>query len=146
MKRLEKFFHNVTNVVAQKWLVFLRNLPLRMAVGRFGIWLMKVGRFLQIRYANWNSEFRLQHEFHPNPDCCTIHVSEPIIDNTILTFESPLWQLDKMTPMVKDLFDVKGISKVTLQRYTVSLMKGKVYRWEELISAIDEIVLKHLTA
>ncbi len=139
-----KFFQYLANAVQQKWSVFLRNLPLRMAAGRFGIWLMKVGRVLQVRYANWNSEFRLEREFFPNPNCCTIHVSALVTEEMILTFDCRSWQPKKMTPMVSALFDIKGISKVTLQSYEIHLVKGKVYRWEEILPAAEETILKYL--
>lgn len=61
-------------------------MPFRMDIGKLGMWLMKVGRTLQVRYANWNSEFRLEVEFHPNPDRSTIHVSEQVTAESILTF------------------------------------------------------------
>lgn len=143
---MKKFFNNVVDAVVQQWSNVLRNLPLRMIVGRFGIWLMKVGRFLQVRYANWNNEFRLQHEFCPNPDYCIVHVSEPVLSDTIVTFDSPDSQRNKSTPMVQDFFGIKGIVKVTLQRYQISILKGRVYRWEELLPDIEKIILKHLTA
>ena len=126
---------------------FARNLPFRMTLGRLGIWLAKVGRALQTRYANWNSEFRLQPEFFPNPDYCTLHVSEEVATEPwILTFEGPEAQPKEMTPMVRNLFRVKGVSKVTLQRYEVSIGKGRVYDWKELLPQIEAILLKGLIA
>lgn len=143
---MKKFFKKVISAVKQWWSDAFRNLPLRMTAGRFGIWLMSIGRFLQVRYANWNGEFRLKHEFCTNPDYCIIHVSDPVIKETIITFDSPNSQPDKSMPIVQDLFDINGVAKVTIQRYRVSIEKGHVYRWEELLPDIENILLKHLAA
>jgi len=124
---------------------FMTNLPFRMAIGKFGIWMMKAGRYLQVRYANWNGTFRMEVEFHPNHNMATFHVSEQVTDDYILTFESPKWQAKKKTPMVDKLFSIKGVSKITLQALEIGIEKGQVFTWEELRPKIEEVILTELT-
>jgi len=103
-------------------------------------------RILQTRYANWNYEFRCKVEFHPNPDCASLHVSDPMTDDYILTFESPTWQEKKKTPLVDRLFSIKGVSKVTFQRYEVGLVKGGVFGWDEILPEAEKMILEYATA
>jgi hypothetical protein len=119
---------------------------LRMAIGRLGMWLIKIGRILQVRYANWNSEFRLEHEFFPNQDFCTFHVSDRVTDEIYLTFNSLDAQPSKQTPLVKDLLGLKGVAEVGLSPYQIRIEKARVYAWDELLSEIDRIILQHLIA
>lgn len=116
-----------------------------MRVGRFGIWLAKVGRALQVRYANWNGEFRLKLEYYPNPNACTLHVSEAVTSEQILTFDSSAYQVEKMTPMVRALFDIRGVAKVTLRPYVVGIYKARVFSWQELLPSIERVVMDSLT-
>jgi hypothetical protein len=125
---------------------FFRNLPWRMTIGRFGIWLMAVGRFLQVRYANWNSEVRLKTDIDSrNGDYVTIYLSESVTDERFLSFDGPRSQVGKMPPMIQEIFGVKGVVKMSLQRYELQVVKGRVYEWDELLPQIEQIVLKHLT-
>lgn len=120
-----------------------------MLIGRLGIKLAEFGRFLQVRYANWNAEFRLKHSFLPsnaNPDYCIIHVSERVIHRHVTTFDSPGAQPEEMTPMVHELFGVKGVSEIILRAYEVSIIKGSVFSWEEILPQVEAVILKHLTA
>ena len=125
---------------------FFTNRPFRMAVGRFGIWLTKVGRALQLRYANRNSEFQLKHEYHLNPEICTLHVSAAVTERAILTFESPDQQPREMTPMVRALFNIRGVAEVVLQPYVVRIKKARVFSWQEILPSVEKVVLEHLTA
>jgi len=107
-----KFFSNIVSriraVASYRWERIVLNLPFRMAMGRLGIFLMKIGRVLQVRYANWNSEFRLKHELWSSmPERCHIHVSEPVTNVNELTFETQGSQPRRITPMVTALFDIK---------------------------------------
>lgn len=121
------------------------NMPLRMQLGRLGILLVHFGRLLQVRYANWNYEFRLKAEVHPNPNFCTFHVSEEITTKMILTFESRDSQREERIPLVDDLFSIRGIAKVTLMPYKLMIGKGAVFSWEELSPDIEAVLLRHLT-
>lgn len=106
---MKKFFAFLRGWVAYQCKRIQINAPLRMSIGRFGIWLVKVGRVLQVRYANWNSEFRLKVKLYPTvPDECDIYTSAVMTQEAIITFASPGSQLERQTSMVKELFRVKG--------------------------------------
>lgn len=123
------------------------NLPFRMTIGKFGIWLVKVGRILQIRYANWNSEFRLKCHADENYAAqVTIEVSEPLTEETVLSFGGPSEQSGKQTPLVRDLFKIKGVSTIHLRRYRIDLYKGGVFSWDEILPSVEKTILAHLTA
>ena len=146
-----KFINNIVSriraAVNYRWERIVLNLPFRMVVGRLGIQLMKFGRVLQVRYANWNSEFRLKHEFSKfSPTYCYIFVSEPVTGEIKLTFSSPNSQPTRMTPMVSALFDIKGVKSVALLPYEVVIVRGEVFSWEELLPSIEKVILEHLTA
>ncbi|KKR07237.1 MAG: hypothetical protein UT43_C0029G0007 [Parcubacteria group bacterium GW2011_GWC1_39_29] len=147
MKFLRSLTARIRRAVRYRWERITTNMPLRMKVGRFGIWLVKIGRTLQVCYANWNSELRMKVEVDRTiSDYCTIHVSEEISQRKALSFPSPTAQSDKATPMVHALFGIKGVAAVTLSRYEIHIMKGRVFSWQELLPSIEKVVMEHLTA
>lgn len=121
------------------------NMPLRMQLGKLGISLVRFGRMLQVRYANWNREFRLKAEMCPNPNRCVFHVSEEVTTQMILTFESRDCQKEKSSSLIDDLFNIQGITSVTLMPYQVTIGKGTVFSWDELRPDIEAVLLRHLT-
>jgi len=147
MQFLNNLVSRILAAAKYRWGRIVLHLPFRMAVGRLGIQLVKFGRMLQVRYANWNSEFRLKRTFSINcPERCWIDVSEPVTDIQRLTFLSRNSQPASMTPMVRALFDIKGIARVTLEPYKIHINKGEVFSWEELLPSIERVILEHLTA
>ena len=123
-----------------------RSLPFRMAAGRLGIWLMKVGRVLQVRYANWNYEFRLRTEILAHPDFCHINVSHKLTTNEVgHLFTIPEQGPVKMTAMLVELFAVKGVAKIAMRPFQMTIEKGSVFEWSELLPEVEAIMLKHLT-
>jgi len=68
---------------------FTRNFPFHMAVGKFGMWITKTRRTLQLCYAYRNKDFRLKHQFYPNLNYCALRVSGQVTREMILTFTSP---------------------------------------------------------
>ena len=148
-KNIEKIVTNLRALVVNGWKRFTRNLPFRMSIGRLGIKLAKLGRFLQVRYANWNAEFRLQREFSKdNLNYCVMHVSERVLSSnrSVVTFDHPTAQPEYMTPMISNIFKVRGVSEVILRDYIVAIVKARVYSWDEILPQVEAIVLKHLTA
>jgi len=120
-------------------------LSLSMQIGKFGIFLVKLGRKLQEKYANWNSEFRLKQEFYPNPDICDLHVSFLVTESIIQTFDSRFSNLKNQTPMVKDILLVEGVSKLQLTPYKISITKAPVFSWHEILPDVEKIILKYGT-
>lgn len=150
-RKVMKFLNNlvvaILAAIRYRWERITLNLPFRMAVGRFGIRLMEFGRILQVRYANWNGEFRLKNVISPdNTDFCTINVSEEVTSRTILSFDSRDSQPQERTPMVCELFNVKGVRTIYLKPYEISVIKGSVFSWREVLPDVERVILKHLAA
>lgn len=122
------------------------NLPFRMSIGKLGIVLVRVGRALQTRYANWNSEFRLKHTVLGVVPAVIFHVSEQVTGLPVLTYSGPSAQLHLQTPLVRALFGIKGVAEVRLEPYRVRIEHGEVFDPYDLIPEIDAVILKHLTA
>jgi hypothetical protein len=108
------------------------NMPFRMILGKFGICLIKIGRQLQIRHANWNHEFKLQFDNHCLEDWGEFHVSEPLITVQELSFNSSASQMEKQTNLVRRLFAIRGVKKVLLQPYEITVVRAQVFDWDEL--------------
>ena len=88
--------------------ISLKHPSVRMKIGKIGIWLAIVGRYLQVHYANWNSEFRLHAQVYPdNPNARSFHVSERVTSDSQLSFDSPKAQPTKMTPLFRELFEMR---------------------------------------
>lgn len=118
------------------------HLPFRMAVGKIGIWLMKVGRYLQVEYANWNREFRMKGE--TNEWWLMLHVSEAITSCQTVTFHSKNTNLEYKPPFVDALFDIKGVKEVIIRPYEISIKRAEVFTWDELRPEIERVILEHL--
>lgn len=147
MQFLNNVARRLRSAAIRRWNRIATDLPFRMAVGRFGIRLAQLGRTLQVRYANWNSEFRLKHEIIELAyKECRVHVSEPVTRVSYLTFAASSEQPRQMTPMVRELFLIRGISQIHLTPYCVILRKGEVFSWEELLPDVEAVLLKHLVA
>lgn len=119
-----------------------------MALGKLGIRLIAIGRWLQIRYANWNSEFRLKFEIGSlgTDHVANFHLSDRLTSEIIVSFESPGAQPTRQTGLVKDLFAIAGVCRIWLHPYEILIRKGEVFSWEELRPDIEATILKHLTA
>jgi hypothetical protein len=55
------------------------------------------------------------------------------------------WTEKEMPPLAADLFAVPGITKVSFSRYTVHLVKGKVFCWDTMLESILPILKQHLS-
>ncbi len=135
------FFQNVFNRL-------VRSLPFRMAIGKLGIRLVAIGRCLQVRYANWNSEFRLRFEVMPaqthGRNCADFHVSGVVTDN-VLTFHTRGSQLENQSGLVRGLFGIKGVANIVLYPYCIRINKAEVFSWDELRPDIERVILENLT-
>ena len=81
---------------------------------------------------------------HPNR--CWIDVSEQVTPMAKLTFGGPEAQPDKMTPLVRDLFSIKGVASVTLSPYKVILDKGRTFSWMDIQQPVEDVLRRHLTS
>lgn len=86
---------------------------------------------------------RYQLEYHPNPDCLSIHVSSCITKKSIERFDADQSMDDGQQPrprLIDDLFKIDGITAVTLQRYEIGLAKGTVFEWKEIMPIALEVL------
>lgn len=78
-----------------------------------------------------------QLEYHPNPNCMTVHVDKKLTDDMIELFMSADWDKDKQPAIVRDIFNsVEGVKQVSLHRYEVGITKGTVFEWKDMIDKI----------
>ncbi len=77
------------------------------------------------------------------PDRCWISVSEQVTQEGRLTFTGPKVQPNKMTPMVQELFGIKGVATITLLPYKIIIDKG-AFSWVDLQQPIEDVLRKHL--
>jgi len=133
------FFQNILDRGA-------RNAPFRMTLGKLGIRLVAVGRWLQVRYANWNSEFRLNFRDLGTRNYADFEVSEEIVSVQCLTFSARSSQIEKQPDLVKALFNIKGVTGISLYPYIIRIVKAEVFGWDELRPDIEAAILKHLAA
>jgi len=111
-----------------------------MTIGKFRMWVTKTRRTIQLFYAYRNKKFRLNRKFYPNLNYCTLWVSGQVTREMILTFTSP----EKKTPLINDLFRIKGIKRVIPTPYEVKVEKESVFDWQEILPEAEKIIIKHL--
>lgn len=87
------------------------------------------------------TKFRLKEIFFPNKDIVEINISEQVTKKVIECFEN----LDdnNMPLLVKNLFLIPGIASIYLSPYKISIKKGKVFSWEELIPNIKKVIYNY---
>lgn len=89
-------------------------------------------------------------EFCPNPDMIILHVQKRLCTR-IETFDSPEDKIDvwkgqeivgeKDPPaFVKRLWEVEGITGITIQHYDLSLQKGSAFDWNDMLEQIIAIL------
>ena len=103
------------------------------------MWLRKTGRTLQLWCAYRNKDFRLKHQFYPNPDYCTLRVTGQVTREMILILTGP-----KKTPMINDLLRIKGIKRIIPEPYEVKVEKESDVTWQKVLSEAEKIITKHL--
>ena len=95
------------------------------------MWLMKT---------SWNKNFKLKHQFYPNPDYCTLRVTGQVTREMILTLTSP----KKNTPMINDLSRIKGMKRITPEPYDVTIEKEDSFDWHEILPEAEKIIIQYL--
>ncbi len=88
---------------------------------------------------------KYQLEYHPNPNRLSIHLNKEVTGAQIESFKSSICA-EKIRPeVVNDIFSaVEGVSEITLQRYEISVGKGVVFGWDDMIDQILLILQMHL--
>ena len=83
-------------------------------------------------------------DYYPNR--CNIDVSKRVTKKGKLSFNGPEAQPNEMTPMVQDLFQIRGVSSVTLFPYRVDIDKGGTFHWTDIQQPIEDVLRKHLVS
>ncbi|MDP3697398.1 MAG: NifU N-terminal domain-containing protein [Candidatus Taylorbacteria bacterium] len=88
---------------------------------------------------------RYQLEYHLNPDLISVHTDKVITRKSTEHFwGDDCESKEDRSPLVRDLFTMDGTNEILLHRNTVSITKGKVFQWEEMVSRIIFILQLHL--
>jgi len=93
-----------------------------------------------LRKTSLNKNIKLKQQFYPNPDYCTLRVTEPVILDMILTLISP----EKKTQLINNLFSIKGIKRVFPEPYEVKVEKESDFNWQKILPEAEKIISKHL--
>ncbi len=65
-----------------------------------------------------------------------IHIDHVLTTQMIESFsyrERQEWQKEEFPPVVRDLFQISGVSQITLHAYSVGITKGEVFDWDEIV-------------
>lgn len=79
---------------------------------------------------------RYHLEYSPNQTGVSIHVDHIVTDKTIRSFSSPAqpsYEEGERPAVVRDLFAIPGVASVFLSPYQVTIHKGSVFGWNEII-------------
>ena len=103
----------------------------------------------EVAETNADANLEYQFEFPPNPDCAGIHVNRTLITTMIEAYDS-LSQAERgaaFTPpapeWVKKVFALSGVEKITLHNHEIGLVKGRMYRWDDILPTAVEIMRQH---
>jgi hypothetical protein len=96
---------------------------------------------------------KFQLEFHPNPDCMTIHVRKRLTNKMIECWDD-VESMDKedkyhrpAPAYVKEIAQIDGVNgDISLHPYELSVIKGHLFSWEDLSPQIVEAMKKHFEA
>ena len=88
------------------------------------------------------NELRHKWEFHPNPICATLHISERVTDR-FKYFTNPCDDLEEQPEFVKQLFQIPGIVGVSLHQYGIHIDRAEIYSWDEITGEAEKIISGH---
>jgi Scaffold protein Nfu/NifU N terminal len=85
---------------------------------------------------------KCQFEFYPNPNRMCVHLSQRLSDDRAVTFWHKSHNVDEQPSYVLKIFEIDGITEVTLQQYSISLEKGSVFEWEDILFEVINVLNK----
>lgn len=92
-------------------------------------------------------------QYHPNPNCCTLHLECEISDSRYQRFDRPLRpesedylkQLGTIGEgIVRALFAIPGVSDVSIKPYEVHFTKGAAFERSPIVTAAIDVIKKTL--
>ena len=74
--------------------------------------------------------------YHPNHDCMTIHVDRRLTKKMIESWDSEegFASSDPQPPYIQDMFKVDGVESLSIYPYSLQIMKGTVFSWDEIVT------------
>ena|SRR3989344_3413680 len=91
-------------------------------------------------------EIKYRLEYHPNPNCCEIHLNKELISNKthILGSEfdssEELGGEKKAKELMELLVNTDGIDYIFIKKFSISIHKGEVFDWEEVIPNVLDVI------
>ena len=80
-------------------------------------------------------------EYHPNPDCATIHLSKKIAGESKISIGGILGGKKAEQPVfAKEIMAIDGVVSLRVDEYEVFISKGKVFDWPEILPEIINIL------
>jgi len=110
--------------------------------------MARIGEALQCRRTGQDQSFRLkvERDWFNTPHAADFHVSERVVTYpSFLTFNHPESQPDKQPPYIKQLFDIQGVSHVTLTSHTIRVQWAKTFSHKEIIPQVKAVLIKAFT-
>ena len=83
---------------------------------------------------------KYQIEYHPNPNCVTVHVDKRVVVGKQGFFSCRFASGEETPNLARHLLDVHGVEEVHLGKYDVQLTKGVVFKWEDMFKQIVAII------
>ncbi|MFA6043082.1 MAG: hypothetical protein WC786_05320 [Patescibacteria group bacterium] len=117
-------------------------------LSKLGFWFTKLSGISEDRPFGWDSNLRITERFWASPtvtDGRFFEVSEPVTTLAILSFSAPSTQLDKQTPLVKELFKIQGVKSITITPYQILVQWSAVFGLKEMCPKIHAVLHKHLS-
>lgn len=119
--------------------------PGRMRLGKFGMWMVRVGEVLQLRFAGRNKTFQMKVELLKSSYGAYFHISEKVTNEAELTFYSPNSQRDKQPPFVQSLFAIQGVIHIWLNPYRIRIEWGEVFSPQEILPKAKKVLIEAFT-
>lgn len=93
---------------------------------------------------NAPSPIKISGELTADPALCHFHVSQPVVEDWTLVFNSP--EEGKQSPLIDALFAVEGVTRVLVAGSTITVTKGVPTPWPHLAADIAAAIRSSLTA
>lgn len=84
-------------------------------------------------------EYRIEYD----DDFMLVYLKQKITDKTY-AFESQYDDPIQQFPFVADIFRIEGVVSVDLERYTIIIEKGKMFKWKDIYSTAIGIISTHI--
>jgi len=89
-------------------------------------------------------EIKYRLEYHPNPNCCEIHLNTKILSNeTRIIYsetdsEAELAEKNETIALklLELLTNIEGIESIFIKKFSVDLTKGEAFDWEDMIPIV----------